>query len=234
MERKRKITLQGRFIISGMALVIGILAVTAILITVLVDRKFNNYLVSAYTNDIDMYHQQMSSALETGNGDDVVNIGTTAATEGYYIEILSEEGNIMYASPNITSMSMMGRAVSLLQMKKMPMYSNVEVKSWVIESGQTRYLLNIGYDMDIGLSEDAQVFKNSVYMGIFFALVIGIIISYIGSKWLSKPMVDEIVDLKDGAKNIRSGQLSHRFDIHSTVTEISELKQAMNDMATNL
>lgn len=219
---------------SGMVLIVGILLVTALLITLLVNRQFNQYVSSAYLKGMDGYYEEMTQALVDSNGADVMAIGTSAAAEGYYVELLSEEGEMVYASQNISAMTMMGRSVSLLQMKNMPMYSGIEVKSWAIDVEGAEYLLNIGYDTGEGLSEDARRFKNSVYLGILVAFIIGIFFSYIGSRLMAKPISEDILFLKEGVKKIQSGQLSHRFDNHSSVGEISDLKQSMNDMAVTL
>ena len=227
-------TLSKRLIISGMIQIASILVITALLITVFVNRQFNQYVTSGYLEGMDKYHNQIRQSLDLDQGDELTTIGSTAVTEGYYLEILSESSDIIYASQNISSKSMMGRGVSLLQMKNMPMYSGLEVKSWAIETMDASYLLNIGYDLDEGLSEDARRFKYSVYGGIFLALLIGILFSYIGSRLLAKPMVKEIKGLKDGAKKIQLGQLSYRFEEASSIHEISELKISMNQMAATL
>lgn len=219
---------------SGMILIVGILSLTALLITLLVNTQFSQYVASGYLNGMDDYYHQVAKALEEGSGDDVIDIGTSAVTEGYYVEILSEGGQILYASQNISAITMMGRNVSLLQMKNMPMFSGIEVKSWAIDTGDSEYLLNIGYDTGEGLSEDARRFKNSVYVGILTALIAGVIFSYIGSRIMANPISEEILALKEGARRIQSGQLTHRFETESSVDEISELKQSMNEMAATL
>ncbi len=224
-------TLNRRLILSSMGLITIVLVITALLITVLINRQFNQYVTSNQLEGMEIYYRQIGSVFEDYNEEDIVAIGTSAVIEDYYIEILSKNGDIIYASQNISATSMMGRSVSLLQMENMPMYSDIEVRSWEIQGSDDTYLLNIGYNVGDGLSDDAIRFKSSVYGGIILAFAIGMILAFFLSKLLAKPLSKEITSVSDGAKMIRSGQLNHRLSTDGSIREIKELKSSMNDMA---
>lgn len=234
LERKPRMTVSKRLIISSMVLVISILGLTTVLIITLVNRQFNQYVTSDFLAGMDIIREDVSQALIEDEVDQIEKIGSSAVVDGYFVEIVSENGDVYYVSPNIASTNMMGRNVSLLQMENMPMYSGIKVKSWVIESSESSYLLNIGYIAGDGLSEDARRFKNSVYLGIILALIIGIGLSYIGSRLLAKPLRDDMKELQEGVAKIQTGELHHRFDTDSSVSEIEELKESINKMASNL
>ena len=227
-------TLSKRLIISGMMLVAVILGGTALTITVLVNRQFNRYVTSGYLRGMEAIYGEMSDALKADNTQEISAIGTRAVASGYYVEVVSENGESLYASQNIRDMPMMGRNMGLLQMKEMPMFRGMEVKSWVIESENKAYLLNIGYNIGDGLSDDARRFMISVYGGVFTALILGLVLAYIGSRYLATPITDEIKALKDGAREVQTGNLSHRLKQESPIAEIGELKESMNIMAATL
>lgn len=227
-------TLNRRLIMSGMALMAIILALAALLITLLVNRQFDQYVTSGQTNSMETYYEQISVALLSDNEDNLALIGTNAVTEDFYIEVLLQDGSLLYGSQNITGMSRMGDNVSLLQLENMPMYRGIEVKSWVIDGEDRDYLLNIGYNTGQGLSEEARRFKNSVYGGIFITFIIGMVISFLVSQRLAKPISTELVLVSQGAKKIASGELDHRLPSGGTVKEIADLKEVMNGMAITL
>lgn len=227
-------TVRKRLIVGSMILVISILGLTTLLIITLVNRQFDQYVTSDFLSQMDDIHEAVSLALSEGEGEEMEKIGSSAVVDGYYVEILTEDGDLYYVSPNIASSNMMGRSVSLLQMKNMPMYSGIEVKSWVIESSEPLYLLNIGYMAGDGLSEDAGRFKRSVYLGILMALITGVGLSYMGSRVLAKPLIVDMHELQDGVVKIQSGALHHRFETESSVKEIEGLKHSINEMASTL
>lgn len=227
-------TVSKRLIISSMVLIISVLAITTVLIITSVNRQFNQYVSSDFLAGMDSIYEDISSILLEGTFEDLDTIGSSAVTEGYFVEVLSEKGDMQYASQNMAATNMMGRSISLLQMENMPMYSGMEVKSWVIETRGTAYLLNIGYLVGDGLSEDAQRFKTSVYLGVAMALITGIGLAYIGSRIMAKPMIKDMRSLKEGVESIQDGQLQHRFETGSSVVEIQALKDSINDMASTL
>ncbi len=225
-------TLNKRLVLGSMILIFSTLLMTAVLVTYLVNRQFDQYLTEAHEGNLERLQIEVSTLLQSGVDESLDDIGLFAVTEGYYLEVMNEEGTTLYASQNINAVNMMGREVSLLQMQNMPMYSGIEVLSYAIagKNGQN-YLLNLGFDRKAGLSGDAARFKTTVYYGIAAAMCLALTVGSVLSYVLAKPVAGDIAKAADAAEAIISGDKSGRLEEKASVTEVAKLNSSMNRMS---
>ena len=227
--------LNKRLVLGSMTLVLITLTITSLLFTFLINRQFNRYLTDSHLSQLAYITTSMEDIVSGVSEETFEAIGLYAAAEDYYIEVMDEQGEVVYQSQNLANANPMGRQMTLLQMKNMPMFSEVEVSSYLIpaEKGQN-YLMTLGYNRGASLSVDALRFKKTIYYTVAIALVIASMLGYFISQWIARPLSREIETAASAANQIASGDMKVELNGDVGIIEIAELNQAITSMADTL
>lgn len=235
LERSDRMNLNRRLIIGSMVLVCVTLVLTSVLTTYLINRQFNVYLTETHKNNLEKIQESVTESLSASDETSFDEVGLFAVSEGYYMEVMDGEGDILYATQNINGPGMMGRQTSILQMRNMHMFSGIDVSSTLIKGADGKeFLLNIGYVQVEGVSEEAASFKNTVYKAVLISLIISLIVGYLLSRKMAKPISEEIRKVSSAAEEIAGGNLNVKVANQASIVEIKELNKAMDVMAETL
>ncbi len=110
------------------------LGITGLISTLLINNQFDTYLLSQHKRKVENIMNIASDVLNGVEDIAIEDMSIYAVAENYYVEILDESGNILFATPNQIQQHMMGRRLTLAQMRNMPMYSDLAIENKIIES----------------------------------------------------------------------------------------------------
>ena len=236
IENKANIGLRKKMILVTMVLVIGTLMITMAVFLLILNTRFDAYVQGTQLDEVEKMAQQIKDEL-------LINTDLEGATqalealkllvvaEGYYYEVLDQDGDLIYSTGNINGPGMMTSEISILKMQHMPMYTQLEIKSYIIEKDDNQYLINLGYVPVDGLSDEASKFISTIYITTGITLIIAIFFALILTNVFTKPIVLDVKQLQRMAKNIGSGRFTDQYEIHSNVEEITVLSEEMKHMA---
>jgi two-component system sensor histidine kinase BaeS len=239
MSLKRKLSLG--FLIA----VIGAIIIASSISNYMISKRFNEYLVEEHKEKInqvivaieDMYEEK--SGLRALKYDEIRRY---AVLNELYIEIKDINGNRVFTSGDAhlqhkTMMeSMMGSGMGNMMgnMNNLNL-GDYEEEEQVLKKNDVAFgKVTIGYFGTSYLSTGAVTFKRtlnqSFIIAMFVTFVFGLILSWILSRQLSKPLVK----IKEVANIMRSGNLGVRSNIKTNTTEIQELSNSINYLAKTL
>lgn len=239
MSLKRKLSFG--FLIA----VIGAIIIASSISNYMISKRFNEYLVEEHKEKInqvivaieDMYEEK--SGLRALKYDEIRRY---AVLNELYIEIKDINGNRVFTSGDAhlqhkTMMeSMMGSGMGNMMgnMNNLNLGDYEEEEQVLKKNDVTFGKVTIGYFGTSYLSSGAVTFKRtlnqSFIIAMFVTFVFGLILSWILSRQLSKPLVK----IKEVANIMRSGNLGVRSNIKTNTTEIQELSNSINYLAKTL
>lgn len=239
MSLKRKLSLG--FLIA----VIGAIIIASSISNYMISERFNEYLVEEHKEKVnqvivaieDMYEEK--SGLRALKYDEIRRY---AVLNELYIEIKDINGNRVFTSGDAhlqhkTMMeSMMGSGMGNMMgnMNNLNLGDYEEEEQVLKKNDVTFGKVTIGYFGTSYLSTGAVTFKRtlnqSFIIAMFVTFIFGLILSWILSRQLSKPLVK----IKEVANSMRSGNLGVRSNIKTNTTEIQELSNSINYLAKTL
>jgi len=239
MSLKRKLSLG--FLIA----VIGAIIIASSISNYMISKRFNEYLVEEHKEKVnqvivaieDMYEEK--SGLRALKYDEIRRY---AVLNELYIEIKDINGNRVFTSGDAhlqhkTMMeSMMGSGMGNMMgnMNNLNLGDYEEEEQVLKKNDVTFGKVTIGYFGTSYLSTGAVTFKRtlnqSFIIAMFVTFIFGLILSWILSRQLSKPLVK----IKEVANSMRSGNLGVRSNIKTNTTEIQELSNSINYLAKTL
>jgi len=225
-------TLQKRLIIGFMLMTLIALGITGLISTLLINNQFDTYLLSQHKRKVENIMDIASDVLNGSEDITIEDMSIYAVAENYYVEILDESGNILFATPNQIQQHMMGRRLTLAQMRNMPMYSDIAIENKIIESdSREQFLVQVGFSNNIGLSDDANRFKWTLYRSIGLSVMISMGIALLLSMRFSSPVSKSVQNVSESANKIATGHLYTRLSEDHSILELKQLHESMNGMA---
>lgn len=234
LERSDYMKLKNKLVLSSMGLVIVTLTLVLIIFIIMINSQFNGYLDQIKENHRSRVIEEITQILQEESENSFEDISLYAAMNGFHVELLSKEGDILFTSGDLNGHGMMGREVSLLQIQTMPMYADIEVTSHLITSGQEEYLLNLGFMADDSLSTEARQFVKTIYITAGITFLLALILAYSVSIKLAKPISADMRAIEDKAGQITQGDYTGRLETSESIEEIKSLHLSIEDMATTL
>ena len=116
--------LRNRLLMAFMVMVFVALIVTGVVTTFLINNQFDAYLVKEHERKLEIIIELAQNAIIEESESGLGELSIYAVSENYFVEILNGNGQIVFETPNQLQNNMMGRNMSLSQMKNMPMYRN--------------------------------------------------------------------------------------------------------------
>lgn len=239
MSLKRKLSFG--FLIA----VIGSIIIASSISNYMISKKFNEYLVEEHKEKINQVIVAIEDMYEGKSGFKALKydeIRRYAVLNELYIEIKDINGNRVFTSGDAhlqhkTMMeSMMGSGMSKMMgnMGNLSLGDYKEEEQPLKKDAVTFGKITIGYFGTSYLSTGAVTFKRtlnqSFIIAMFVTFIFGLILSWILSRQLSKPLVK----IKEVANIMRSGNLGVRSNVKTNTTEIQELSNSINYLAKTL
>jgi len=239
MSLKRKLSLG--FLIA----VIGSIIIASSISNYMISKKFNEYLVEEHKEKINQVIVAIEDMYEEKSGFKALKydeIRRYAVLNELYIEIKDINGNRVFTSGDAhlqhkTMMeSMMGSGMGKMMgnMGNLSLGDYKEEEQPLKKDAVTFGKITIGYFGTSYLSTGAVTFKRtlnqSFIIAMFVTFIFGLILSWISSRQLSKPLVK----IKEVANIMRSGNLGVRSNVKTNTTEIQELSNSINYLAKTL
>jgi len=211
------------------------LTVTGALSTWLINDQFDQYLKDEHGKIMSRIWTDMEDVIGGTSKKTIEEVGLYVISVNHFLEVMDVNGQILYESENISNQNMMGRRLTLTQMQNIPMYRNLQIDSVILkDKEQNQYLISIGYDSSFGSSEDASRFKTTLYYSMLIAMVISLLIGFVLSVYLARPISEGIQQVAETADNIAKGRRDEQFIEGHPILELIHLNQSMNQMATTI
>lgn len=212
---------------SFFAFSIGLICIMGFTCDYLFQSEFNKYLMEVNTSQIEELSAEIQELYDDGSGfsrEDFRQINRSSNRSGYITQVISLNRETLIDTRNSGYME-----VENSEAKNLDGYTAHEFK--LTEAGGTGKII-ISHKDASDLSAEDKVFqttiKKALILGGFVLMLFSISISYIISKWLSRP----ILNLKLVAERIGEGELEHRYSGRSSdPVEIHELADSINSMA---
>lgn len=215
--------------------------ITASLISnYMIGKKFNNYLINEHkamevrTAAIinNLYNEKIG--FSAANEDEILRY---ASAQNLYIQIKNINGEIIFASNNLTSThkTMMNSMMGSMMRNSLNTTDQYSEDKYPLKKGTKSIgTITFGYYNSSYFNSSAQTFittlNHSFLLSALIALVFGLIISIFFSKQISLPLTK----ITTTANKIRTGNLEARSLVISKTKEIDDLSTSINYLAETL
>lgn len=233
MVKVMKMSLTKKLAFGFILTVIVSIAIVAIISNIMINFRFNEYLISQQKTKINNVCKMAEDLYNKDNGfsgTSTDEIKRYASMEDFFIEIKDANGNIIFNNNKVDNN--MDYMMKSMMERKMGNY--VEIKNNLMKDNKKIGSIVIGYFDKSYINSDALNFKTTLNQSFMFssliALFIGFLVSFIFSKQISKPLIV----INNVANKIRSGDLNARCKIKSSTNEIIELSESMNYLGDTL
>lgn len=227
--------LKNRLIIGFMIMLVTALLITGSISTGLINSHFNQYLLMEHERKLATLFDFAEGILQGRSDMSLEDLNLYAVSENYYFEILDGQGQLLYGSSNQVQQGMMGGRLTLDQMRNSHMFGKLTIENRIVETKDgEKYLIQVAFEGDFSVSQEASRFKTMLYQSIFVALIISVGISMFLSMAFSKPLASAFSSAAEAAEAIARGKLDTRLPEKNQIIEIQNLHQAMNTMAKTL
>lgn len=236
-----KIGLNKKLLLSFISIILISLLITGITSTLMIDKKFNLYLLKEHEEKIENIKSMIDSAIKKNPiTPDFEREGLTkyAIAESYVIEIADLNNNTLFTTGMYPLMghqsnghmmgSMMGR-----MFRNMTESYNENIYPITYNNNEIGKV-TIGYFGASNISKEAMSFKLTLYQSILISSFIAVIVSALISILISRQLGIPIRKITKASKDIKEGNLSIRTNIKTNIEEISELSSSINNLANTL
>lgn len=222
------------------------IVITSVTSNYMIDRRFNDYLMSENQVRINKVRRIVVDLYNEKKGFSNISkdeISRYAILEDFYIEVKNKNGNIIFSSgkEHLYYKKMME---SMMGHNQDPSVNNIYSKMKVGEYMEHKYPLiknkksigniTIGHFGISNLNERGVLFKKtlnrSFTLSATIALIVGLLISYIISRQIAMPLV-KITKI---ANEMRYGNLEIRSEINTDTKEIEDLSTSINYLVQTL
>ncbi|SHK26665.1 HAMP domain-containing sensor histidine kinase [Paramaledivibacter caminithermalis] len=236
-----KISINKKLLLSFISIILISLLITGITSTLMIDKRFNLYLLEEHKEKIENIKSMIHSAIKKNQvSPDFDKEGLTkyAVAENYIIKITDLNNNIIYTTGMYPHMGhqknghMMGPMMERM-FKNMFQSYNEDIYPIIYDNKEIGKL-TIGYFGTSNISKEAMSFKLTLYKSILISSFMAIIISALISILISRQLGIPIREITKASKAIKEGHLSIRTNIGTNIHEISELSSSINNLAHTL
>ena len=236
-----KMTLMKKLSLDFLFAVLGSVILVSLMSNYLINKEFNKYLIDEHKAKIDYVIKIVEDQYNKQSNFSNINQGEIqryAETQGLYIEIKDINNNIVYSTGNSLiehknlMKSMMGSMIHD--------FSGMNIEEYIENTHKLRVSnkdigsVKIGHFGTSYLSSSSITFIRtlnfSFMLSALIALGFGLLISFIISKQLSRP----IIKITETSNKMRDGNLEVRAIINTNTKEIDELSNSINYLAETL
>ncbi len=225
--------------LSFTALILISIIVISFISNIMINNRFENYLIKEREDKFQRIFEEINNLYINNNFQlDPMELKHYALAEDINIIIKTLDGKIQYNSNTRARMSnpmMKGmHRRGMGRMMEIPEGNYVE-KTYILshENEDFGYLV-LGYIDNAYLTESAIIFKNTLYESFIISGIITISIGLIVSIILSRRLTNPLINIRNTANEIQSGNLSAYSKVDTDVKEILELSQSLNFLGSTL
>lgn len=226
--------LSKKLIISFVFSILVSIIIISIISSYMINNTFDSYLESEQRARFDSIYEEINS-LYSGSLLDAneMSLMHYVVIEGIEITIKDSSGNIVYDS-NYNGMGMGMNRRRMNMMHQIPAGNYKEITYDLYNDNKVICTLVIGYLDNSYITDSSIIFmdtlKRSLLASGIFAIIIGILVSIVLSRQLTKP----IASITNTANKLRDGDLSARSEVINNTTEISQLTESINYLGDTL
>jgi len=235
-----KYTLRTKLSLSYIFITLLIVALISLLVNVLLEKQFNNYIMkeqeSRNQQIVQMLSQQHKD--QTWDQNAVENIGINALEQGMIVKIRDTSGNSIWDA-TVHNQGLCSQMIDHMSQNMLKHYPNFKggytEKSYPVRQGSILIgKVQIGYYGPFFFTDNDLAFINTLnklMLGVaLLALLIAFGLGAIMSERISSPILLTI----KAAQRIAKGNFKAKIDEKSTTAEINQLIEAINSLADNL
>ncbi|OLS03655.1 sensor histidine kinase [Tissierella creatinophila] len=224
--------LSKQMILSFVSLVIVSILIISSVSNIMINRSFKFYLTEEREDKFKRIYKEINTSyIDNDFKLDSMELKHLSLSNDIVITIKDLNGKTKYSSKRMG----MGRMYGNMHNNSMQNNDNFIEKSYTLynDNNPIAYLL-IGYVDNAYLTDSANLFKNALFRSFiisgFITILIGLIISIILSKRLTKPLIM----IKNTANEIKEGNLNASSNIDTDIKEIIELSNSINFLGKTL
>ncbi len=208
--------------------------IISIISSFMINNTFDSYLESEQRTRFDMIYEEINSQYSGSISDlNQMSLIHYSQSEGIEIRIKDTDGNTVYDS-NVNGMGMGMNRRRMNMMHQIPDGNYKEISYDLFNDDKVIGTLLIGYLDNSYITDSSIIFmdtlKRSLLTSGILAIIIGITISIVLSRQLTKP----IASITNTANRLRDGDLTARSEIINNTAEISQLTESINFLADSL
>lgn len=228
--------LSNKLILSFLLAIFLSIFLISIIANSMINKRFDTYLVEEQQERLKRISRDLNQLYnENGHVFYEREINSYARLENIYIEVRDLDDKVLYASSNAGHMMHMGGMHGRMMRRHGMSGGQYVEKEFPLMAGDEKIgKLIIGYIDNSYLTEGALVFKEtlakSIFLSALFALFIGLGISILLSKSITRPLLD----IRNMAIDIRKGNLNKRSVVKTNTREIKDLSESINYLAESL
>lgn len=240
-----KLSLVKKLSLGFLAAVLGALIITSIISNIMINKKFNQYLVDEHKEKLNKITKIIEDIYDEKTGLSNLKLEEVqryAVLEELYIEIRDLQGNKLFSTgdSHLIHKSMMQNMMGSGMESMMSNFSSLAPGEYkeethpLIKDDKEVGKIIIGYFGTSYLSSGAVTFKMTLNQAFMLSIFITLIFALIISLLLSKQFATPLVKITKTAHEMREGNLQIRAEVNSTTIEIQELSNSINYLAETL
>jgi signal transduction histidine kinase len=235
-----KYTLRTKLSLSYIFITLLIVALISLLVNVLLEKQFNNYIIKEQESRNQQTVQMLSQQYTDGswNQNAVENIGINALEQGMIVKLKNASGSSIWDA-TVHNQGLCLQMIDHMSQNMLSHYPNFKggytEKSYPVQQGSVLIgQVEIGYYGPFYFTDNDLAFLttlNKLLLGVaLLALLIAFGLGAIMSKRISSPILQTI----NAAQRIAQGNFKAKIDEKSTTAEINQLIESVNSLADHL
>lgn len=232
--------LSKKMILFFVSLVVVSILIISSISNIMINRSFKSYLNEEREDKFEKIYTEINNLyIDSDLKLDSMELKHFALSNDIIITITDLDKNVEYRSDGLTKRGMHGPNMHggrhRQDNNKVESDDNLIEKSYTLYQGKEAmgYLL-IGYIDNAYLTDSANLFKSALFRSFiisgFITILIGLIISIIFSRRLTKPLIR----IKNTANEIEEGDLDASSNVDTDIIEIIELSNSINFLGQTL
>ncbi len=229
MKLSRKLTL------NFIALIILSIIIISLISNSMINSRFENYLIKEREGKFNRIYEEINDLYNSNNLKlDHMELMHYALSENINIAIKDRDGKTLYNTDTRKGMGMGNMHNRRGHMMRPSQGQYVEKVYPLTYKNDHIGDLIIGYIDNDYLTESAMIFKSTLFKSFALSSLITIFVGLVFSIILSSRLTNPLVDIKNTANEIQSGNLSAQAMAKTDIIEIQELSQSLNYLARTL
>ncbi len=227
--------LSKKLIISFVFSILVSIIIISIISGYMINSRFEQYLESEQVNRFDMIYEEINDIYSRNPLVlDEMSLMRYASREAIDIIIIDMDENILYNSSE-SNMGMGNMHKRRMNMMSQIPRGNYQKKTYnLLNDNLVIGKLIIGYLDNSYITDSSIIFMDTLNRSLvasgIFSVIIGILVSILISRQLTKP----IVNITETANKLRNGDLSARSKVINKTTEIAQLRESINYLGDTL
>lgn len=232
--------LSKKLILSFISLIIVSITIISLTSNAMINRRFENYLITEREDKFENIYKVINELYVNSNFKlDPMELKHYALSEDINIIIQDMQGNILYNSSTGMGMGRMGRMGGMHHggmnhMMNIPQGEYVEKVYKLLHDNNIVGSLIIGYIDNAYLTESAILFKNTLGKSFIISGLITIFIGILVSIFLSNRLTTPLINIRNTANEIQSGNLNAKSIVNTNIKEILDLSSSINYLGGTL